>query len=107
SRGKSTPRKVLVPVVATVVMAYFSYRLENMTDWRLTIFGLMTLFVVYYLQDGIVGFFRSLLGRGAVHDKSLAVAAGQTDAFAGVAAGVAAGSAAGSALLQVEQVLMQ
>jgi len=103
SRGKSTPRKVLVPVVATVAMAYFSYRLENMTDWRLTIFGLMTLFVVYYLQDGIVGFFRSLLGRGAVHDKSLAVAAGQTDAFAGVAVD----GAAGSALLQVEQVLMQ
>jgi branched-chain amino acid transport system permease protein len=32
-----------------------------MTDWRLSIFGLMILFVVYYLQDGIVGFVRSLL----------------------------------------------
>jgi ABC-type branched-subunit amino acid transport system ATPase component len=32
-----------------------------MTDWRLSIFGLITLFVVYYLQDGIVGFLRSAL----------------------------------------------
>ena len=103
-RQKSTPRKVLVPVVATVAMAYFSYRLENMTDWRLTIFGLMTLFVVYYLQDGIVGFFRSLLGRGAVHDTSLAVAAGNADAFAGAAPSK---GVAGSSLLKVDQVLMQ
>ena len=29
-----------------------------MTDWRLSIFGVITLFVVYYLQDGIVGFVR-------------------------------------------------
>ena len=104
ARGKSTPRKVMVPVVATVAMAYFSYRLENMTDWRLTIFGLMTLFVVYYLQDGIVGFFRSLLGRGAVHDASLAVAAGNADAFAGATAGK---GVAGAPLLKVDQVLMQ
>ena len=105
SRKKSTPRKVLIPVVATVAMAFFSYRLENMTDWRLSIFGLMTLFVVYSLQDGIVGFFRSLLGRGAVHDASLAVAAGKVDAFAGATA--SASGIAGAPLLQVEQVLMQ
>ncbi|MCH3730672.1 hypothetical protein LZC07_09765, partial [Campylobacter coli] len=30
------------------------------TDWRLTIFGAMILFVVYYLPDGIVGFVRNL-----------------------------------------------
>lgn len=58
-----TARGIAVPVVATVAMAAFSYQLENITDWRLTIFGLMTLFVVYYLQDGIVGFFRTLFGR--------------------------------------------
>ena len=104
ARQKSTPRKVLIPVVATVAMAFFSYRLENMTDWRLTIFGLMTLFVVYYLQDGIVGFFRSLVGRGPVHDTSLAVAAGNADAFAGATAGK---GVAGASLLKVDQVLMQ
>jgi branched-chain amino acid transport system permease protein len=51
-----------VPLVATIAMAAFSYKLENITDWRLTIFGLMTLFVVYYLQDGIVGFCRTCSG---------------------------------------------
>jgi branched-chain amino acid transport system permease protein len=38
-----------------------SFVLTTMTDWRLSIFGLITLFVVYYLQDGIVGFVRSVL----------------------------------------------
>jgi branched-chain amino acid transport system permease protein len=51
---------VVVPVVGTIALAAFSYWLDNITDWRLSIFGLMILFVVYYLQDGIVGFLRSL-----------------------------------------------
>ena len=58
-----TARELAVPVVATITMAMFSFQLENITDWRLTIFGLMTLFVVYYLQDGVVGFSRELLSR--------------------------------------------
>ena len=58
-----TVRELAVPVVATVAMAGFSFQLENITDWRLTIFGLMTLFVVYYLQDGVVGFVRDLFAR--------------------------------------------
>ncbi|MEI8029333.1 MAG: branched-chain amino acid ABC transporter ATP-binding protein/permease [Comamonadaceae bacterium] len=58
-----TVRELAVPVIATVAMAAFSFRLENITDWRLTIFGLMTLFVVYYLQDGVVGFARDLFLR--------------------------------------------
>ena len=99
---RSNARNVIVPLVATIGMAWFSYRLENMTDWRLTIFGLMTLFVVYYLQDGIVGFLRGLMGRGAVHDTSLAVAAKSADPFAGAKTG-----AAGATLLKVDQVLMQ
>ena len=53
-------REVAIPVSATVAMAVFSYKLENIVDWRLTIFGLMTLFVVYYLQDGIIGFLRNM-----------------------------------------------
>jgi branched-chain amino acid transport system permease protein len=63
SRHVKTLRELAVPVVSTVSMAVFSFQLENITDWRLTIFGLMTLFVVYYLQDGIVGFVRELMGR--------------------------------------------
>jgi branched-chain amino acid transport system permease protein len=62
-RGRKSVRELAVPVIATIGMAMFSYKLENIVDWRLTIFGLMTLFVVYYLQDGIVGFLRSMVGR--------------------------------------------
>ena len=63
TRKVRTPAQVAVPVVSTIAMAVFALQLENITDWRLTIFGLMTLFVVYYLQDGIVGFLRDTLGR--------------------------------------------
>jgi ABC-type branched-subunit amino acid transport system ATPase component/ABC-type branched-subunit amino acid transport system permease subunit len=63
----TTPKAVLIPVLGTLVLAVFSYQLQNMTDWRLSIFGLMILFVVYYLQDGIVGFVSKLnpLGESA------------------------------------------
>jgi branched-chain amino acid transport system permease protein len=100
-RKRATVRGVLVPLAATIALAVVSYRLESMVDWRLTIFGLMTLFVVYYLQDGIVGFLRALVGRGPVHDTSLAVAA-TTDPFAGIKAEQGVGK-----LLQVRKVLMQ
>ncbi|MDQ8031755.1 MAG: branched-chain amino acid ABC transporter ATP-binding protein/permease [Bordetella sp.] len=58
SRGQAQARRVAVPVVGTIALAVFSYWLEALTDWRLSIFGLMILFVVYYLPDGIVGFVR-------------------------------------------------
>ncbi|HJV81817.1 branched-chain amino acid ABC transporter ATP-binding protein/permease [Noviherbaspirillum sp.] len=61
SKKTRSIRDVMVPMASTIGMAVFSYRLENITDWRLTIFGLMTLFVVYYLQDGIVGYLRGVV----------------------------------------------
>ncbi|HEX9173102.1 MAG TPA: branched-chain amino acid ABC transporter ATP-binding protein/permease [Telluria sp.] len=100
-KKRGTVRSAMIPLVATVGMAWFSFRLENIVDWRLTIFGLMTLFVVYYLQDGIVGFVRGLLGRGTFHDKSLAVAAGASPFAAAQARNV------GGNLLRVDQALMQ
>jgi branched-chain amino acid transport system permease protein len=102
ARRRSTLRRVAVPVVATLLMAAVSFKLDNMVDWRLTIFGLMTLFVVYYLQDGIVGFLRGLFGRARTHAHADADA-GAADAFAGAPAG----EDAAGALLQVQQVLMQ
>jgi len=101
ARGRTTARKVLVPLVATIGLAVWAYRIENMVDWRLTIFGLMTLFVVYYLQDGIVGFFRQLLGRRVAHTRALD-ADRQTDPFEGVEMGSGSGD-----LLRAEQILMQ
>ena len=67
----TTPKAVIIPVVGTLALAAFSYQLKNMTDWRLSIFGLMILFVVYYLQDGIVGFISKLGHLGEVESTSL------------------------------------
>ena len=102
AKGRKSARDVAVPVVATVGMAVFAYQLENITDWRLTVFGLMTLFVVYYLQDGIVGFLRNMTGKSAVHDASLIVKS-HVDPFAGAKAG----TKGGGTLLQADQILMQ
>jgi branched-chain amino acid transport system permease protein len=61
ARGRSALKNVAVPVVGSIALAGLSFVLTTMTDWRLSIFGLITLFVVYYLQDGIVGFVRGAL----------------------------------------------
>jgi branched-chain amino acid transport system permease protein len=66
ARKISTPRKVAIPVLGTVGLAAFSYRIDTLADWRLTIFGLMILLVVYYLQDGVVGFVRKIVLHGRV-----------------------------------------
>jgi ABC-type branched-subunit amino acid transport system ATPase component/ABC-type branched-subunit amino acid transport system permease subunit len=62
ARGKSTPARSAIPVAGSVALAVLSFVLTSMTDWRLSIFGLITLLVVYYLQDGIIGFVRQTLG---------------------------------------------
>jgi branched-chain amino acid transport system permease protein len=91
---------VAIPLAAPIAMAVVAYRIENMVDWRLTIFGVMTLFVVYYLQDGIVGFLRGLVGRGVKHTRSVEATA--VDPFEGIKAETGCG-----ALLHAEQLLMQ
>lgn len=63
AKKMTTSKAMAVPVLGTVVLAGFSFWLQSITDWRLSIFGLMILFVVYYLQDGIVGFVRNLFTR--------------------------------------------
>ena len=105
-KKRKTPREIVVPVVATVAMAIFSYRLEDIIDWRLTIFGLMILFVVYYLQDGVVGFARNLIGKIRPVRRDVAqeeVVGEQKNAWA---AGLPSGGD-GAVLLAVKQVLMQ
>ncbi len=105
SRQTKTLRGVAVPVVATVAMAAFSYKLENITDWRLTIFGLMTLFVVYYLQDGIVGFCRSLFGRMLTKHVPVAQQIAGDKEHAVITTDSV--KDAGATLLKVNQILMQ
>jgi ABC-type branched-subunit amino acid transport system ATPase component/ABC-type branched-subunit amino acid transport system permease subunit len=103
-RGKTTPKAALIPVVGSIALALLSYKLQSMTDWRLSVFGLITLFVVYYLQDGIVGFVRGALNlRG--HAASDADAAATTHTGAD-ALGQRSGEA-GSTLLEANKILMQ
>ena len=108
TRKMTTPKAMAIPVVGTIALAGFSYWLQSITDWRLTIFGLMILFVVYYLQDGIVGFARGLFARKTVHFYgTVAVTAGDTGKDAVTVASNVGLSAAGSDLLLARGVLMQ
>ena len=103
-RGKRTRGQMAIAVVGTLALAAVSFKLETMTDWRLSIFGLITLFVVYYLQDGIVGFVRVALNmrrRPAVGE----VAASATPSVA-ISRSTDAG-AAGKPILEASKVLMQ
>ncbi|MBC7500281.1 MAG: branched-chain amino acid ABC transporter ATP-binding protein/permease [Herminiimonas sp.] len=103
AKKRKTPREILIPVVATVAMAVFSYRLENIIDWRLTIFGLMTLFVVYYLQDGIIGFFRGISARPVKAHAGPVVIADESKAWSMTDIS----KAATGNLLSAKQILMQ
>lgn len=98
-RGKLTRVAAAIPVVGSVALAAISYKLDTMADWRLSIFGLITLFVVYYLQDGIVGFVRNALNLKVKHER---------DTTAATAAALTRASTAGEPeLLKASGVLMQ
>jgi ABC-type branched-subunit amino acid transport system ATPase component/ABC-type branched-subunit amino acid transport system permease subunit len=113
-RGKATWQSAAVPVVGSIGLAAVSFVLTTMTDWRLSIFGLITLFVVYYLQDGIVGFVRNALNLKPRNDavdaaqvlaKSAAKAGTSADAINTAAGG--SGANDHSELLTANHVLMQ
>jgi branched-chain amino acid transport system permease protein len=104
----TTPKAMAIPVVGTLALAGFSFWLESITDWRLSIFGLMILFVVYYLQDGIVGFVRSLFHlRKVVRTDTANLATLDTGKDAVMVASNAGASEAGTDLLVAQGVLMQ
>ncbi len=106
-RGKTTPGAAAIPVVGSIALAGVSFVLQSMTDWRLSIFGLITLFVVYYLQDGIVGFVRAafnLKPQGEQFDEAKVVPV-RGDAISDAAAVTAA--QANNDLLVARNVLMQ
>jgi branched-chain amino acid transport system permease protein len=106
-RKMTTARQMALPVVGTIALAGFSYWLQSITDWRLSIFGLMILFVVYYLQDGIVGFARSLFVRKGVRKNVQALADVDAAKDAIMQAGNTGHIAAGQDLLTATGILMQ
>ena len=104
SRGKTSASRVAIPLGGSVLLAGLSFVLSTMTDWRLSIFGLITLLVVYYLQDGIVGYVRnalSLKGNARRDAEAARLLPRGGDAIA-----TAQGSGQG-ALLEVGSVVMQ
>ncbi|MGY0197733.1 branched-chain amino acid ABC transporter ATP-binding protein/permease [Leptothrix sp. BB-4] len=110
ARKRSTPQRVAIPVIGSIALAAVSFVLQSMTDWRLSVFGVITLFVVYYLQDGIVGFVRGALGKPtrAVDDDSDERAAAKKGGSDAVSRAANDGSVAeGADLLVADQVLMQ
>jgi ABC-type branched-subunit amino acid transport system ATPase component/ABC-type branched-subunit amino acid transport system permease subunit len=53
---------ILVPVILCLAFFGLSLFITNITDFKRSIYGLMILFVVYYLPEGIVGFLRRMIG---------------------------------------------
>ena len=86
-RGHEQRHRALVPVGLCVAFFVFSLLLQKITDYKLSIFGMMILFVVYFLPEGIIGFLRQLVAaalpnrarnvsaRNEAHDESKAWAA--------------------------------
>ena len=105
AKKMTTPRAMAIPVIGTLALAGFAFWLRSITDWRLSIFGLMILFVVYYLQDGIVGFARSLFARKTLAGTGYVATAGGKDAV--MVAAHAGASEKGGDLLVATGVLMQ
>ncbi len=104
AKKMTTPKAMAIPVVGSIALAAFSFWLQSITDWRLSIFGLMILFVVYYLQDGIVGFARSLFARKGNANRRVATVNGKDAVMVAAHAGA---NEKGTDLLVATGVLMQ
>ena len=104
-RGKARPAQMAIPVAGTIALAGLSFWLKTMTDWRLAIFGVITLFVVYYLQDGIVGFVRNALNlKSRPTDDAQSEEAGHLPT---ISDGLSVAEAGSGELLSAAGVLMQ
>ena len=102
-RGKRTVQQMAIPVAGSIALAGVSFVLQGMTDWRLSIFGVITLFVVYYLQDGIVGFVRNALNL----QKRVAVPSGEATTAPADAVATATTRGGSGDILEASKVLMQ
>lgn len=106
-RNPENVQSVAIAVTLCILMFVFSLILERIVDYKLTIYGLMILFVVYYLPDGIMGFVRQTLIRVApdlIEQHVVIKAKGDASKVWGAAQPKVA---PGEALLDVRKVLMQ
>ena len=94
---------IMIPVALCILFFPATMLMESVTDFRLTVFGLLILFVVYYLPDGIVGFLRQVIpALRPAH-----TAEGRSVAAEGSALIAQRGDPGAATLLKVEQALMQ
>jgi ABC-type branched-subunit amino acid transport system ATPase component/ABC-type branched-subunit amino acid transport system permease subunit len=109
--SKDTSKAVGIAVPVVLCFALFVGSLytnaERIVDWKLTIYGLMILFVVYYLPDGIMGFVKQVLTRFAPSLVAKEGMAGVKGDPSKVWAKDFAPAAPGSDLLDAKQILMQ
>jgi len=107
SKKVTTARRVAVPIAGVVGLAAFSFWLNSISDWRLSIFGFMILLVVYYLQNGIVGFaksfYQSIAGKAKTTRGGDAEVVDDSISFISTVAN----QNTGAELLKVDSVLMQ
>jgi ABC-type branched-subunit amino acid transport system ATPase component/ABC-type branched-subunit amino acid transport system permease subunit len=108
---KDSSKLVAIAVPVALCIALFVGSMftnsERIVDWKLTIYGLMILFVVYYLPDGIMGFVKQVLAKIA---PSLVAKHEMIDVKADpekVWGKSSVRAAHGSALLEVNKALMQ
>ncbi|RYF76307.1 MAG: branched-chain amino acid ABC transporter ATP-binding protein/permease [Comamonadaceae bacterium] len=104
-RQRATPAQMAIPVVGSIALAALAFWLQTMTDWRLSIFGVIMLFVVYYLQDGIVGFVRKAFNLR--RPKAVEPVVGGAAAAAAGAVSTAAAGTGSPEVLEAQGVLMQ
>jgi len=108
ARGRRTLRQLAPPTALLAALSVFSFVIDDITDYRLTIFGLMILLVIYYLPDGIVGFLRNTIQNihpNWVQRHAVISASGDAERTWQGAAERSAG--AGDCVLKVDGVLMQ
>ena len=107
SKKVTTPRRVMVPLAGVIGLAAFSFWLDRISDWRLSIFGFMILLVVYYLQNGIVGFAKSFYQ--SIAGKTVTTRGEKADEIDDSISFISAvnNQNAGTELLKVDSVLMQ
>jgi ABC-type branched-subunit amino acid transport system ATPase component/ABC-type branched-subunit amino acid transport system permease subunit len=107
SKQVTTLRRVAVPIAGVVGLAAFSFWLNSISDWRLSIFGFMILLVVYYLQNGIVGFaksfYQSIVGKTKTTRGDTVEVVDDSISFISTVAN----QNTGAELLKVDSVLMQ
>jgi branched-chain amino acid transport system permease protein len=58
--GRDAMLSASMPLAITGGLLIFSFLVQNLAEFRLVIFGLLILLVVFYLPDGVMGLFRGL-----------------------------------------------